>query len=127
MTHHTFEAGHTWLVALLVFGTWLFVDWVALACKWNFHATAVDALVERSHTGDLDLHSPFFSRSPLLPAEARVAPTYGHLLGRRPDPLPLLLVCFVSRRSFACVCRPNFDTSWLVLCDCRGVPHLPYV
>ena len=81
VTHHTFEAGHTWLVALLVFGTWLFVDWVALACKWNFNATAVDALVERSHiarwTLDPSTKPFFFSKvAHVLPAEAqRVAPT----------------------------------------------------
>ncbi len=81
VTHHTFAAGHTWLVALLVFGTWLFVDWVALACKWNFNATAVDALVERSHiarwTLDPSTKPFFFSKvAHVLPAEAqRVAPT----------------------------------------------------
>jgi hypothetical protein len=71
---------HTWLVALLVFGTWLAVDWAALAVKWNFNATPVDALVERSHIARWTLDPStkpwgFSKIAHVVPAEAQVLPS----------------------------------------------------
>ena len=80
VTHQTMRQSHTWLVALLVFGTWLAVDWAALAVKWNFNATPVDALVERSHIARWTLDPStkpwgFSKIAHVVPAEAQVLPS----------------------------------------------------
>ena len=122
-----------------MFGTWLFVDWVALACKWNFNATAVDALVERSHiarwTLDPSTRPSFFSKiAHVLPAEAPKAdPPKGgrESAGQIPPPPLVCFVCFVSRGSARLLGLS--DASWFhtelrdgrVFADAvrRGVPH----
>lgn len=45
----TLYQGPPWLTILLVLGTWLVVDWLHRALRWEFGSDAVSLLVERCH------------------------------------------------------------------------------